>query len=142
MARGAWLAAIQFGLNIGFAQGQPRWAAIDNAANGRAMRFAKGGNSKQGAKVLPDMFSSALIEVKQEFIMTSKKPSPAPLTATKVSTQPAPRKNTALAPANPRQQPETAGNAASAMAGIVVKRNGIDRHKKSSRSCFLWRYAA
>jgi hypothetical protein len=52
------------------------------------------------------MFSSALIEVKQEFIMTSKKPSPAPLTATKVSTQPAPRKNTALAPANPRQQPD------------------------------------
>ncbi|MBP8170426.1 MAG: hypothetical protein KAX99_12260 [Azonexus sp.] len=38
--------------------------------------------------------------------MTSKKPSPAPLTAAKVSTQPAPRKNTALAPANPRQQPD------------------------------------
>ena len=50
MTRRSRLAAIEFGLDIGFAERQTRRTAIDNAANGRAMRFAKGRHSKQGAE--------------------------------------------------------------------------------------------
>jgi len=52
------------------------------------------------------MGSSALIEMKLEFIMTSKKPSPTPSTAARSSTQPLARKTTAPAATNARQQPD------------------------------------
>jgi hypothetical protein len=42
--------AIQLGLDIRFGQNHPWRAAINNAADSRAMRLAKSGNGKQSAK--------------------------------------------------------------------------------------------
>ena len=50
MTRRSRLAAIKFCLDIGLAQSQARRTTIDDAANRRAMRFAKGCHSQQGAE--------------------------------------------------------------------------------------------
>ena len=50
MARGAGLAPVEVGLDIGFAQLHARRATIDDAADGRAVRFAEGGDGEQGAE--------------------------------------------------------------------------------------------
>src|SRR5471032_2686285 len=50
VARSARFAAVQLRLDIGFRQDQARRAAVDHAADGRTMRFAESGNSKQLAK--------------------------------------------------------------------------------------------
>jgi hypothetical protein len=42
MARGARLAAVEFGLDVGLGQRQSRRAAIDHTADGRTMGFAEG----------------------------------------------------------------------------------------------------
>jgi pimeloyl-ACP methyl ester carboxylesterase len=50
MTRGPRLATVQFSLDIGLAQCQSGRTTINDAADCRAMRFAKRGNGKQGAK--------------------------------------------------------------------------------------------
>ncbi len=50
MARGAWLAAIELWLDVGFGQFHARRAAVNHATDGRAMGFAEGGNGKQRAE--------------------------------------------------------------------------------------------
>jgi hypothetical protein len=47
MARGAGLAAIKVNLNIRLGELHPRGATIHDTADGRPMRFAKGGDSKE-----------------------------------------------------------------------------------------------
>jgi hypothetical protein len=50
MTRSAGTAPIKLKLYILFAQGEPRRASIDHAANGWAMRFTKVGDAKQSAE--------------------------------------------------------------------------------------------
>ena len=48
--RGARFASIQVCLQIGLAQCQTRWTAIDDAADGRTMAFAEAGDREQRAE--------------------------------------------------------------------------------------------
>ena len=54
MARGAGFAPVEFGLDGGFVQRDARRSAIENAANGRAVAFAVGGEDE----VLSDAVSA------------------------------------------------------------------------------------
>ena len=49
VARGARLAAVEFGLDVGLADLQAGRAAIDHATDGGAMGFAERGDAKQTA---------------------------------------------------------------------------------------------
>src|SRR6218665_929921 len=50
MAAAAWPPPVQVGLYVGLGQGHAGRAAVDHAANGRAVGFAKIGDCKQGAE--------------------------------------------------------------------------------------------
>ncbi len=58
----AGTAAIEFGLNIGFAQFESRRTTVDDNANTAAMRLAPGGNAKESAEKVahfPSMLAKA-----------------------------------------------------------------------------------
>ncbi len=62
VARGAGLAAVQLDLDVGCAQLHSRRATVDDAADGRAVRFAERGDGKERAESVSRHGVVSLIE--------------------------------------------------------------------------------